>query len=341
MRIAQLCSVAHAVSPKAPHGIYNLVGNLCDSFVDHGYDVTLFSAGDATTKAKKACVSPQNAEALSLSEAQILRGNLETASLCFSQAEKFDIIHSHFSLLGCHFSPLSKTPTFHSIHSPITDELKPHLLHYKKEKFISFSLAQREQLPELNWVANIYHGIDTNVYTFNETPEEYVLYLGRITQEKGVHHAIAAAKEAGVQLIIAGVSYPSEGYWSKQIEPHIDGVQVRFLGPANMEQKIKLMQNAKALLLPTLAKETFGLVMIEAMSCGTPVIGFDAGAVSEVIQDGETGYVVKTEKQMAAAIKKIGKISRSATRKRAETYFSLERMTRGYERVYARYADKK
>lgn len=337
MRIAQLCSVAHKIGPHSPHGIYNLVGNLCNSLIGNKNEVTLFSAGDAETNAKKVSAIHANAFGLHLSEKEINRYNLETASLCFRNAKKFDIIHTHFSLLGCHFSTIIKTPTLHSIHSPITPELYPHLLKYKKEKFISFSLAQREQMPELNWVANIYHGIDTKIYAFNDTPEDYVLYLGRITQDKGVHHAIAAAKAAGVRLIIAGLSNHNEGYWAKQIEPHIDGVSVQFFGPANMEQKIKLMQNARALLFPTLAKETFGLVMIEAMSCGTPVIGFNEGAVKEVIQDKETGFVVKTEKQMVAAIKKIKKISRQATRARAENFFSLERMARGYERVYQRY----
>lgn len=337
MRIAQLCSVAHRVGPDAPHGIYNLVGNLSNALVKHGHDLTLFATGNADTRAKKMFVAPTHASARNLPDFELIRENLETISLCFRNAANFDVIHTHFSLLGCHFSPLVSTPTFHSVHSPIVDNLRPHLLRYKKEKFISFSLAQRQQMPELNWVANVYHGIDTNLYAFHEEPEDYFLYLGRITEEKGVHHAIAAAKAAKVPLIIAGVSYPSEGYWSKHIEPQIDGDMVRFIGPANVEQKIHLMQRAKGLLFPTLAEETFGLVMIEAMSCGTPVIGFDAGAVQEVIQDKETGFVVRTEKQMTAAIKKIKQIDRRATRTRVETYFSLERMTRGYERVYQRY----
>lgn len=340
MKIAELCSVLRKVDPRSSHGIYNHVANLCGSLSSKGHAVSLFAAGDAEVKNKVYSRAAIHGLARGLTEDEIMRENLETASYCFGNAEKFDIIHSHFSLIGCHFSPLVKTPTFHSIHSPISAALKPHLLQYKKEKFISFSLAQRKQLPQLNWVANIYHGIDTSIYTFNETPEEYVLYIGRITSEKGVHHAIAAAKEAGVTLLIAGVSYPNESYWSQYIEPHINGVTVRFLGQAGMEQKIALMQKAKALLFPTQYDEVFGLVMIEAMACGTPVIGFDVGSVGEVIQDGETGFVVKTTKQMASAIKKIGNISRHATRKRAEAFFSIERMTLGYERVFRRYLPK-
>jgi len=337
MKIAQLCSVLHKVSPRATHGIYSLVGNLSNSLVARGHDVTLYAAGNSDVRANIQAVTPTNASARQLNEEEITRENLETASLCFSNAKKFDIIHSHFSLIGCHFSPVVDTPTFHSIHSPITKRLLPHILRYKKEKFISFSFAQREQLPMLNWVANIYHGIDTKMYAFHETGEEYLLYLGRITKDKGVHHAIAVAKATNTPLLIAGISNPDETYWSNEIEPHIDGQLIRYIGRADFTQKIDLMQNAKALLFPTLAKETFGLVMIEAMSCGTPVIAFDSGAVSEVVQDGETGYVVKTEKQMAAAVKKIGKISRRATRDRAEKLFSIEKMTKGYEKVYQRY----
>lgn len=337
MRIAQLCSVAHQVSAHAQRGIYNITGNICDSLIKKGHEVTLFAAGDAETLAQTISTAPSSANERKLSETEILRENLETASLCFRSANKFDIIHSHFSLLGCHFSPLVETPTLHSLHSPILPDLKLHLEKYRKEKFISFSLAQRKQMPHLNWVANIYHGIDTQLYTFNHEPQDYVLYIGRITAEKGVHHAIAAAKEAGVQLIIAGISYSSEGYWTQHIEPHINGTNVRYIGHADITKKIDIIRNAKAVLFPTLYDEVFGLVMIEAMSCGTPVIAFDNGAVSEVIQDGETGYVVRTEKQMAAAIKKIKKISRDAARERAEKLFSIEKMTRGYERVYQRY----
>ncbi|MDP3985667.1 MAG: glycosyltransferase, partial [bacterium] len=182
----------------------------------------------------------------------------------------------------------------------------------------------------------IYHGIDTNVYAYHNKPDEYVLYLGRITYEKGVHHAIAAAKAAGISIIIAGVSYTQEGYWSEYIEPHINGTTVQYVGQANLEKKLALLKHAKALLFPTLYDEAFGLVMIEAMSCGTPVIGFASGAVPEVVQDGESGFVVKNEKQMAEAIKKIQKISRETTRKRVENFFSIERMTRGYEHVFER-----
>lgn len=336
MNIAQLCSIYRSVDPHSTYGVHHFIGNLADTLAKE-HCVSVFASGDSTTKAKLQSIVKTNAASRDASEQEIMRENLETASLCYRQAEKFDVIHDHFSLIGCHFAAVVTTPTVHSVHMPVTKELREHLLLYKKEKFISFSLAQRKQLPDLNWIANIYHGVDTNVYQFQEHAKDYALYLGRITKDKGVHHAINAAKAANIQLLVAGISNSDEGYWSKEIEPHIDGKNVRFIGRANLEQKVQLMQNAKVLLFPTLAEETFGLVMIEAMSCGTPVIAFDRGAVQEVIQDKETGFIVNTEKQMVAAIKKIDTISRRATRRRAEKFFSIERMTRGYERVYQRY----
>lgn len=336
MKIAQVCSVYRRVSRTAPYGIPGSVGTLTDALVSKGHEVTLHASGDSETSARLASIIPTEAKIRNTSETEITRENLETASLCYSHADAFDIIHSHFSLLGCHFAPIVRTPTVHSIHSPITDEQLPHILRYRKERFISFSLAQRKKMPELNWVANIYHGIDTQTYAFSPEPQGYVLCLGRITDDKGVHHAIAAAKEAGVQLLIAGMSYPTGGYWSQYIEPHIDGSTVRFLGPADEARKIELLQGAKALLFPTIWDEPFGLVMIEAMACGTPVIGFGNGSVPEIVKDGQTGFVVHTSKQMASAIKKIGKISRAACRERAEKLFSIEKMVRGYEQVYER-----
>lgn len=336
MKIAQLCSVAHRVAADAQFGIYGVVGNISNSLVDRNHDVTLFAAGDALTKATINSVVATNAQDRKASEREIMRENLETISLCYEHAPEHDVIHSHFALNSCYFSRLVSTPTVHSLHSPVTDDLRPHLLHYRKERFISFSKAQRKLMPELNWIATVYHGIDTEAFTFQETPDDYVLYLGRITELKGVHFAIEAAKAAGVKLIIAGMTYPGEGYWTKEIEPHIDGKMVQFFGPASFDQKLALMRGARALLFPTLYDEVFGLVIIEAMSCGTPTIGFSNGAVPEIIRNGKSGYVVDDVKHMASAIGKIDRISRAACRERAEKFFSLEKMVTGYEHVYER-----
>lgn len=336
MRIAQLVSNLHPVNARSNHAIYSHTGILADAFVEKSQDVTLFASSDSETKAKLHGVPPEEIVQADLPEAIRRHYTHSLISQCYNKAAEFDIIHSHFTLLSSFYSNLVKTPTVCSIHSPITEDLKPIIEQFKNNRYISFSLSQRKQFPELNWVANIYHGIDTNLFAYNEEPEDYFLYIGRITEEKGIHYAIEAAKAAGVKLLIAGRTYATEGYWHKHLEPHIDGKNVRYVGEANLERKIELYRNAKGLLFPTQYDEVFGLVMIEAMSCGTPVIGWNKGSVPEVVQDGETGYVVNSVEEMTEAIKKIDKISRKACRERVERLFSVEKMVQGYLKVYHR-----
>lgn len=337
MKIAQLVSNYHKVSPSTNQAIYSHVAWLTNGLIQNGNDVSLFASGDSETQAQLERVSPvatYNESGLDEDERKSLTHSL--ISKCYQQASQFDIIHSHFSLLSSFYSRLVATPTVQSLHSPISPKNKKLLLNYKDNNYISFSLAQRKQMPELNWVANIYHGVDIGKFSFNPQPQNYVLCLGRITEEKGVHLAIEAAKTAGVQLLIGGRSYPNEGYWHEKIEPHIDGKTVRYIGEANFLTKIEYLKNAKALLFPTQYDEVFGLVMIEALACGTPVIGWDNGSVGEVIQDRTTGYVVNSTKEMIKAIRVINKISRDECRNRAIKLFSVEKMVSGYEKIYVR-----
>jgi glycosyltransferase involved in cell wall biosynthesis len=340
MRIAQLVSNAYPVKSHATQAIYSHVSALTDTFATAGHDVHLFAAENSETKGILHSVPD------GLVEAKVLPADIQRhwisalISDCYKQADNFDIIHSHFSLLSSFYAQLSPTPTLLSVHSPIREEIKPILLRYLDLPYVSFSHAQRKQVPELNWVANIYHGIDTNLFGFSSFPKDYFLYLGRVTEEKGVHFAIEAAKAAGVPLVIAGRSYSAEGYWQEKIEPEINGHTVRYVGEAGLDQKIELLRGAKALLFPTQYDETFGLVMIEAMSCGTPIIAWRNGSVPEVVQDKETGYIVDSVKDMVKAIGSIEKISRAATRSRAQAFFSKEKMTQGYLKVYERIIEK-
>jgi glycosyltransferase involved in cell wall biosynthesis len=337
MKIAQLVSPLHSVSADANNAIYSHAGTICDGLVAKGHEVTLYASGDSSTKANLVSVYPKaTSQSPEISERKrSLYFNL-LAAKCYENANNLDIIHSHFTLTGSFFANLVETPTAVSIHSPIDEDVRPFLNEYRKLHYISFSLSQRKQMPELNWFANIYHGVDTNKFAFNPTPEDYFFYLGRLTEEKGVHLAIEAAKAAGVKLVIAGRSYPTEGYWHSHIEKNIDGANITYIGEQGVEEKIKWLQGAKALLFPTQYQEQFGYVMIEAMSCGTPVIGWNNGAVPEVIQDGRTGYVVNSVEEMIGAIQNIDKISREETRKRAEIYFSVKKMVSGYQKVYQR-----
>jgi glycosyltransferase involved in cell wall biosynthesis len=337
MKIAQLVSNLYSIPPRSLRAIYHLAGLLTDGLVEGRHDVTLFNVKNAQTLAKLDYVTDIAVSKMpGLSELAKRRYMQLLASKCYQRASEFDIIHSHFNLVGCYYAPLVKTPSVHTIHSPIAPDMMPIMENVARNNFISISLNQRKQMPKLNWIANIYHGVDTNHYTFNPNPEDYLLFLGRVTGQKGVHFAIEAAKATNSKLIISGKSYVSENYWHKEVEPHIDGVNIRYVGESDHNKKIEYLRNAKALLFPTHEQDPFGLVTIEAMACGTPVIGFDVAAVPEIVQDKKTGYLVKDVAGMVKAINKIEKIQRAACRERVEKFFSIEKMVKGYEKVYER-----
>lgn len=336
MKIAQLVSNYHKVSPLANNAIYSHVAWLTNGLVGSGHDTTLFATGNSETKGRLESVTDKEVSKMKCLES-IKKHYLHLlVSKCYQRADQFDIIHSHFNLLSSFYSDLIETPTVQSIHSPIESNLMPVIKKFKKNRYISFSLAQRKSMPDMNWIGNIYHGVDIKKFAFNPAPQDYFLYLGRITKEKGVHYAIEAAKAAGVPLIMAGRSYPAEGYWHDKIEKQIDGKKIQYVGEANFKDKIEYLKNAKALLFPTQYDEVFGYVMIEAMSCGTPVIGWNKGSVPEVVSNEKTGFVIDNIPDMVKAVKAIDQISREQTRQRVETYFSIKKMVSGYEKIYAR-----
>jgi len=337
MRIAQLVSNYHKVSRVAQKAISSHTAWLTDGLVKKGHEVHLFASSDSTTTAELHSVTP-SLSSLELPEDMQRYLMLLNVSRCYEFAQNsVDIVHSHFNLLSSTlFAPLANVPTLISVHTPITKRIQPYFEYFKREKFISFTLAQRQQMPELNWYANIYHGVDMKLFTYNSKPEDYLLYLGRITEDKGVHCAIEAAKLAGIPLRIVGTSYPNEGYWHKHIESHINGESIRYFGECELDDKIKLLQGARALLFPTQVSEIFGYSMIEAMACGTPVIGYNNGSVPEIIQEGVSGFVVEDVEGMVEAIGKIDTLDREKVRQRAEIYFSVEKMISGYEKVYKR-----
>jgi len=334
MRIAQLANIYRQVNPSSNNAIYSHAGLLTDGLVGNNNNVTLFGAGNSLTKAKLVSVTDLPTADLDMDEEIQTHLMHLLISRCYEKAMDFDIIHSHFTLMSSFYSRLSTTPTVQSLHIPIKDKIKPLLTKFKDNNYISFSLAQRKQMPELNWVANIYHGLDLKEFPFNPHPQDYLLYLSRIAPEKGTHLAIEAALAAGVPLVIAGRSYQKDGYWHNEIEKRIDGKNVRYVGEADFNQKKELLANARALLFPTQVDETFGLSMIEAMACGTPVIGWSNGSVPEVIQDRLTGFEVSDVAGAVKAIKALDKITREASRDRVRRLFSVETMVANYERVY-------
>jgi len=337
MKIIEIAPDLHAINSIANNAIYSHTATLSDGLTDMGHDVHVFCSEESVSRAKMHTFNPPLSKIDISERIKRLHTFMHIAKAFeFAKKEKADIIHSHFTLLSSFFYKLVDIPTVLSIHSPISEDIKPFMDNYKDCKFISFSLAQRKQMPELNWYANIYHGVDTSIFSYEPEPEEYMLYLGRVTEEKGVHFAIETAKATGIPLKIAGPSYPNEGYWHKKIEPFIDGKLIQYVGHVNFFDKIKLLQKAKMVLFPTMYHEAFGYVLIEAMSCGTPVIGFGNGSVPEIIKHGKTGYVVNNVEEMIKAVGGIDKIERKVVRKRAEDLFSLRKMISGYEKVFKR-----
>lgn len=339
LNIAQIAPFGTPISATENKAIYSHIANLVDEFTDKKHKVTLF--GNPNSQVKGEVIGTT----FNINDDDINKNTLSRyeqwglISDCYLAAKQglFDIIHSHLTIMTGFFSRTEKkTPTLISIHSPIEEWMKPILLKHKEEKYISFSLAQRKQLPELHWYANIYHGVDTDLFAFEENPEDYFLFIGRITNDKGVHIAINACKSAEVPLRIAGKSYSTENYWNEMIEPHINGKEIRYFGEVSLPDKIPLIQKAKAIVFPTLYPEAFGYVLIEAMSCGTPIIAFGNGSVPEIVKDGVTGFIVNTEEEMIEALKKIDTIDRRKVRNRAEQFFSLKKMISHYENVYLR-----
>ncbi len=336
MRIAQIAPVANPVSGLSNKAIYSHIAHLVDGFSAQKHKVSLYGHPESEVTGNLFSSS------LELDTEQKQLNHYEQWGLlsdCYlaAQQKAFDLIHSHLHVMTGFFSRLEKNiPTLISVHSPIEDRVKQIMLDHRDEKYISFSLAQRQQLPEVNWYANVYHGVDTNLFAYEENPDDYVLFIGRLTHDKGAHIAIASCMEADIPLRLAGRSYGSEDYWHTSIEPHINGGSVRYFGEVSLAEKIPLIQKARAIVFPTLYHEAFGYVLIEAMSCGTPVIAFPNGSVPEIVKDGVTGFLVNDQAEMVKALHNIDSLDRKKVRNRAEQFFSLKQMLSHYENVYSR-----
>lgn len=229
-------------------------------------------------------------------------------------------------------------PFYHILHLPIFPQLS-YLFKKYQTKLISISNAQQRANPGLSYAGTVYNAVDTNEFAFHATPEDYVLYLGSIGRNKNPHEAIVAAKQSGVRIKIGG-RIKDQAYYEEKIAPHIDNDQVQWVGERTVSEVVKLYQNARAFLFPTLWEEPFGLVLIEAMSCGTPVIAYPNGAIPEIVEDGRNGYLVQNVSEMAQKVKEIDKIDRAACRVSVEVKFSLEKMIEGYEALLRRTRSK-
>ncbi|OKH44620.1 glycosyl transferase [Calothrix sp. HK-06] len=335
MKIAQVAPLWERVPPPTYGGIELVVSRLTDELVRRGHDVTLFASGDSYTEAKLEAVCPR---ALRLDPNLREYSAYETLQLSqvYQRAEEFDIIHSHVGVPALLSANFVLTPTVHSLHGSFNSENTNVYTHHKKQPFVSISNTQRQI--DLNYVDTVYNGINSEDYPFIAQPQEtkpYLAFLGRFSPEKGPQHAIKIARATGWCLKMAGkVDVVDAEFFEREIAPHIDGEHIKFLGEVSNTQKVELLGNAALALFPITWREPFGLVMIESMATGTPVIAMNMGAVPEVIAHGVTGMVCTSYEEMAAMVPVALQLSRHDCRKHVENNFSVARMVDGYEQVY-------
>lgn len=348
LKIAQVAPLWENIPPEKYGGTERVVYYLTEGLVKKGYDVTLFACGTSKTSAKLISVYPRPLIKDHIPWTNLMYPLLNITE-AFDRQNQFDILHVHLNKSSDYLSlplakPIKKKVVF-TIHFPYPFSQKRFDRHlvlqkYKDLNYISISNHQRQGGENLNWVATVYNGIDVDFYTFNPNPQDYFLWVGKFNPDKGVKEAILGAKKAGVKLLLAGAIDNLEAedfhYYQNEIKPLIDNKQIVDVGQIGDERKKTLYANAKAFLNPIQWNEPFGLVMAESMAAGTPVISFARGAASEIIIDGENGFLVNTLEEMVDRIKKIDRIDRKKCRERVEKNFSVEKMVDTYCSVYSK-----
>ncbi len=337
MRIAQVAPLYERVPPALYGGTERVVSYLTEELVRMGHDVTLFASGDSITGAR--LWSPcRQALRLDPTCRDSLAPHVRMLGFVYSQANAFDIIHCHTDYLGLPLARFVRTPTLLTLHGRLDiPELAPLYAEYREVPLVSISHAQRAPLPDAHWVATAYHGLPIDLYDYVPHSEDYLLFLGRISPEKRPDVAIRVARRPGVPLRIAAKVDPVDrDYFEREIRPLLDDPLIEFVGEVGEDAKRALLGKARALLFPIDWPEPFGLVLIEALACGTPVIARSLGSVPEVVQEGETGWLCETEDEMVDAVHRLGKLDRARCRAAFDTRFTAAIMAARYVRVYHR-----
>lgn len=336
LRIAQVAPLIEPVPPPLYGGTERVVANVTDSLLRAGHEVTLFASGDSETDAD---LVPGCERALRLADAgdNAMPVYLSMLEEVYNRADEFDVIHSHIDYIAYPFARRSDTPTVTTMHGRLDLENLPLLYReYDDMPLVSISQAQRRPLPDsTRWASNIYHGLPLDQYELNESGGDYLAFLGRISPEKAVDSVIRVAIETGRPLKIAAKVDPvDEKYFETRIEPMLQHSLVDFVGEISEEEKQEFLGNAAALLFLIDWPEPFGLAMIEAMACGTPVIARRRGSVPEVVDEGITGFICENETGAAEAVRQIDALDRSEIRQHFETRFDVDRMGKDYINTY-------
>ena len=336
MRIAVIAPPWYAVPPSGYGGIEWVVALLADGLTDRGHEVTLFAPPGSETEAE---LIPPLGE---VPPAELIGDPWYEAAhavSAYDRGDKFDLLHDHTGPVGASIGAMSDAPTVHTLHGPFTPQTT--MLYRRiarRHWFVAISESQRSMAPEnLRWGGVVYNGIPMDRYPFREDKDDYLFFLGRADDEKAPHLAIEAARLAGRRLVMCATTknQREQAYWAEHVEPLL-GDDVEVHGECPHDQKVDLLARATALLFPIQWAEPFGLVMTEAMACGTPVLAWRNGSVPEVVADGQTGCIVTSVEEMAAAVDRVADLDPTAIRARTQERFSGEAMVSGYEQVYDR-----
>jgi glycosyltransferase involved in cell wall biosynthesis len=337
MRIAQVAPLYESVPPKTYGGTERVVSWLTEELVRLGHDVTLFASGDSMTTARLVPCAPESLRLATDCIDQMAHHFVELERV-LQEKDDFDLIHFHTDYIHFPVSSRERYVNVTTLHGRLDiPDLVPLYEVYSKMPVISISDSQREPLPNLNWQGTVYHGFPPETYKAYTKPGKYLAFLGRTSPEKGLDKAIDIAKALGMPLKIAAkIDKADQDYFDACIKPALDSSDIEFIGEIGYPEKNEFLGQASALLFPICWPEPFGIVMIEAMACGTPVIAYPFGSVPEVMKDGVSGYVVPDLDSAVEAVKKIDQLDRKKVRKYFEQRFTAARMTQDYLRIYER-----
>lgn len=337
MKIALVAPLIESVPPTTYGGTERIVHYLTESLLEMGHDVTLFAAGDSQTRARLCAVVAESLRLSKVPRDPVIFHMLEVMEV-MRQAEEFDIVHFHMDFF--HFPQLRQRmiPHVTTLHGRLdSPDLGAMFEEFSEMPIVSISDSQRRPLPQANFVGTVYNGVPEETYTFREQPGEYLAFLGRISPEKGPEQAIEMAIKTGQKLRIAAkVDRVDREFFEVKIKPWLDHPLIEFIGEVNEVQKNEFLGNAKALLFPINWPEPFGLVMIEAMACGTPVIAFPRGSVPEVMEDGVSGFMVHNVEEAVTVLAGIDQFDRAGCRRYFESRFTSRKMAQGYMSLYER-----
>ncbi len=334
-RVAILSPVAWRTPPRQYGAWETVASNVTEGLVARGWDVTLFASGDSVTRAQLHAVVDKGYEEDSTADPKV--AEYLHISEAFERATEFDLIHSHYDFMALTYTRLVSTPVLTTIHGFSSPKIMA--VYQKNHDGYFVSISDSDRAPGLNYLGTVYNGIDLSLYPLQPTRGDDLIFLGRIHPDKGVHLAIEVARQIGWRLVIAGIMQ-DKTYFREQVEPHLDNRQIRYLGPVGVPGKNELFARARAVLHLNTIPERFGLVLAEANAAGVPVIAMDLGSCREVIEDGQTGFLVNNVSEAVQALPKLPEIDRAACREHVQQRFSIDTMVAAYERVYDKIFDQ-